>query len=75
MAVEEKTTSEECERLKERYRKEKRTGLSMGILFLVLSVIFSIIGFATANYNVFYGVILQLFAGVTLVIQNRNCDV
>lgn len=62
----------EYEELKKRYKTQKKKGFWMGIIFLFSSIFFSIIGFLTQNYNVFYGVILQLLAGVVLVFNNRN---
>jgi len=54
------------------YKNKKNKGLLLGIVFFVSSIVFSIIGFLTQNDNVFYGVILQLFAGVLLVFNNTN---
>lgn len=61
---------EEYEKIKGPYRKQRERGFWSGIFFLTISVFFICIGIVTQNYNVFYGVFLQLFAGVILVLNN-----
>lgn len=59
-----------AEKLKRKYKKRKE--IYIGVFFLILSVIFSIIAFTTKEYDVFYGVLLQIMAGVMLIFNNMN---
>lgn len=61
----------ELKELKEKYEKQKRVGKISGIVFLVLAFIFTILGFALGKSQVFNGVILQIIAGIMLLINNR----
>ena len=61
----------ELKELKEKYEKQKRVGRISGIVFLVLAFIFTILGFALGKPQVFNGVILQIIAGIILLVNNK----
>lgn len=62
---------EEYEKAKEQYEKQRKSGFRMGIFFLISSTIFICVGIITKNNNVFFGVPLQLLAGLRLIIDNQ----
>ena len=62
----------ELNKVLEKYSKQRKRGFCFGIFFLVISIFFISIGIITSNYEVFYGVPLQLLAGGILVFNNLN---
>lgn len=55
-----------------KYEKQRKFGIIMGIIFLILFVFFIALSFFTKNYNILIGTPLQLFAAILLLINNRK---
>uniref|UniRef100_UPI003FEFCFC3 hypothetical protein n=1 Tax=Roseburia sp. TaxID=2049040 RepID=UPI003FEFCFC3 len=64
--------NESIEELEIQYKKQRKKGLLLSVIFLILSIFFAIIAVITSKYKVFIGVAIQLVASVALYIINRN---
>lgn len=59
------------EELKGKIEKQKKAGRIAGIVFLVLALIFTVLGIALGKPQAFGGVSLQIIAGIMLLLNNK----
>lgn len=62
----------EIDETKAKYRKQCRNGFIAGCGFIVAAIVFTILGVILQKPSVLCGVVLQIIAGITLIITNRK---
>lgn len=60
----------ELQELRDKQQKQAKMAIIIGIIFIITSVVFTILGIAMDRPIIFIGAIMQLFAGVILIISN-----
>lgn len=63
-------TEKEIEELRKETSKRRKRAILLGVLFIILALLFTILAFATKNFKVLIGVPGQLFGGIGLLINN-----
>lgn len=62
----------ELDEVKTKYRKQCRNGFIAGCGFIIAAIIFTALSMILHEPSVLYGVVLQVIAGVSLIITNRK---
>lgn len=60
----------ELQELRNKQQKQAKMAIIIGIIFIITSVVFTILGIAMDRPIIFIGAIMQLFAGAILIINN-----
>lgn len=62
----------ELQELRNKKQKQAKMAIIIGIIFIITSVVFTILGIVMDRPIIFIGVMMQLFAGAMLIINNSD---
>lgn len=64
--------NESIEELEIQYKKQRRKGLLLSVIFLILSIFYAVIAVITTKYKLFINVMIQLAISAAFYIISRN---